>query len=219
MAQVIRPNSPNSTSFRTIHIFISNAMLMLMTFSAIVYTVAAAPPPSETRQNLRGNVMSASSPREVELVVDFSSMNSSMFDETNNMSGSLQNSSNGSAGQLESEWGFPHHPLRRALVCHAVFGHHHKFLRRACFFAGFVEVSPNSSVDFTNNATHLDSAAVDDIENHLVATFGNEANATNIELTSEWGIPQHPIRRAMVCHAVFGPNHRFLRRACWWSGR
>merc|ERR1712226_676161 len=130
----------NSNSFRTIHIVISNAMLMVMTFSAIVYTVAAAPPPSETRQNLRGNVVSASAPREVEFVVDFSSMNSSMFDETNNMSGSLQNSSNGSADELESEWGIPHHPVGRAMVCHAVFGPHHRFLRRACFFSGFVEV-------------------------------------------------------------------------------
>merc|ERR1719428_2714954 len=144
-----------------------------------------------------------------------------MFDETENTSGSLQNSSNDNAGELESEWhhwGIPHHPIRRALVCHAVFGHHHRFLRRACWFAGFIEVSENSSVDFDNNATHLDSAALDDIENHLVETFGNETNASNVELTSEWGIPHHPIRRAMVCHAVFGPHHRFLRRACWFAG-
>merc|ERR1712032_92966 len=195
---------------------------MVITFSAIAYTVGADSAASQTRANLRGNNVSASVPREVEFVFDFSAMNSSMFDETENTNGSLQNSFNESAGELESEWhhwSIPHHPIRRALICHAVFGHHHRFLRRACWFSGFVEVLPNSSVDFDNNATHLDSAAVDDIENHLVATFGNETSASNVELTSEWGIPHHPIRRAMVCHAVFGPNRRFLRRACWWSGR
>merc|ERR1712039_1083549 len=41
---------------------------------------------------------------------------------------------------------------------------------------------------------------------------------SSVELASAWGIPNHPIRRAMVCHAVFGPGHRFLRRACWLSG-
>jgi len=219
LAQAFRSNSPSGKSFCTGQIVISNAMLMVMTLSAIAYTVGAASPPSEPRPNLRGNGVSASAPREVEFVVDLSSMNSSMFDETNNMSGSLQNSSSGSAGELESEWGIPNHPLRRALVCHAVFGPNHRFLRKACLFAGFVEVLPSSSADLNNNATLLDSAAVDDIEKTLVATFGNESNASNIELTSEWGIPHHPIRRAMVCHAVFGAHHRFMRRACWWSGR
>merc|ERR1711865_1054398 len=90
-------------------------------------------------------------------------------------------------------------------VCHAVFGPQHRFLRRACFFSGFVEVLPNSSVDLNNNTTPLDSAEEDDIEKSLVATFGNETNATNLELTSAWwGVPHHPIRRAMVCHAVLG---------------
>merc|ERR1719235_2107138 len=145
-------------------------------------------------------------------------MNSSMFDETNTTNGSLQNSSSGIAGELESEWGIPHHPVRRALVCHAVFGPHHRFLRRACWLAGFVETLPNSSLD-VNDTNALDSAEVDDIETGLLAAFGNETNASNTELTSAWGIPHHPIRRALVCHAVFGPHHRFLRRACWWSGR
>jgi len=226
VAQAIRPNSLNSNSCHTALIVISNAMLKVITLSTIAYTIGADSPLSEPRPNLRGNVVSASVLREVEFVVDFSSINSSMFDETDNTTSLLQNTSNDSAGELESEWhhhhqhwGIPHHPIRRALVCHAVFGHHHRFLRRACWFAGFIEVSANSSIDFDNNATHLDSAALDDIENHLVATFGNETNASNVELTSEWGIPHHPIRRAMVCHAVFGPHHRFLRRACWWSGR
>merc|ERR1711920_1128862 len=150
----------------------------------------------EPRSNLRGNVVSASAPREVEFVFDFSSMNSSMFDETNNTRGSLENSSNGSADELESEWhhhhhfGIPHHPIRRAMVCHAVFGHHHRFLRRACWFAGFVEVLPNSThVDFHSNTTTLDSAEVDDIEKILVATFGNNTNTSDTELTSAWGIP------------------------------
>merc|ERR1712087_442442 len=129
------------------------------------------------------------------------------------------NETNASDTELTSAWGIPHHPLRRALVCHAVFGPHHRFLRRACWFAGFVEVLPNSSVDLNDNTTALESAEVDDIEASLVATFGNATNASNIELTSAWGIPHHPIRRALVCRAVFGPHHRFLRRACWWSGR
>merc|ERR1712029_950694 len=111
MAQAIRPNRPNSNSFRTIHIVISNAMLVVITLSAIAYTVGADPPPSEPRPSLRGNVVAASAPREVEFVVDFSSMNSSMFDETNNTSGALQNSSNDNADELESEWGIPHHPI------------------------------------------------------------------------------------------------------------
>merc|ERR1711862_896317 len=153
----------------------------------------------------------------IELVVDFSSMNSSTF-ETDTTNDSLQNSSNGITGELGSEWGIPHHPLRRALVCRAVFGPHHRFLRRACWFAGFVEGLPTSTVDLNNNVV-LDSAEVDDIEKNLAATFGNGTNASNVELTSAWGIPHHPIRRALVCHAVFGPQHRFLRRACWWSGR
>merc|ERR1711920_970962 len=114
-------------------------------------------------------------------------MNSSMFDETNATSGLLQNRSTGSADELDSEWGIPHRPVRRALVCHAVLGPHHRFLRRACWFAGFVEVLPNTSVDLNDNTT-LDSAEVDDLENSLVTTFGNETNASNIELTSAWGI-------------------------------
>merc|ERR1719221_2485823 len=74
-------------------------------------------------------------------------MNSSIFDETNTMNGWPQNSSSDNAGELESEWGIPHHPVRRALVCHAVFGPHHRFLRRACWFAGFVEVLPTSILE------------------------------------------------------------------------
>ena len=195
-------------------------MLMVTTFSAIAYTIGAASAPSELRPNLRGNNVSSSPPREIEFVVDFSSMNSSMFDETNNVAGLLQNDSSDSAGELESEWGIPHHPVGRAMVCHAVFGPQHRFLRRACFFSGFVEVLPNSSADLNNNTTPLDSAEEDDIEKSLVATFGNETNASNLELTSAWwGVPHHPIARAMVCHAVFGPHHRFLRRACFWNGR
>merc|ERR1712157_586215 len=46
----------------------------------------------------------------------------------------------------------------------------------------------------------------------------NETNESSAQLASAWGIPNHPMRRAMVCHAVFGPGHRFLRRACWLSG-
>merc|ERR1712137_1228129 len=154
------------------------------------------------------------------LTIDFSSMNSSIFDETNATTGLLQNSSTGSANELDSEWGIPHRPVRRALVCHAVFGPHHRFLRRACWLAGFVDVLPNSSVDLNDNNTALDAAEVDDIETGLVAAFGNETDASNAELTGAWwGVPHRPIRRALVCHAVFVPHHRFLRRACWWSGR
>merc|ERR1711920_1215596 len=160
-------------------------------------------------------------PHELQLVIDFSSMNSSMFDETHETMDLIQNISNASADELQSEWGIPHPAriVRRALVCHAVFGPQHQFLRNACVVSGILEVSPNSSVDLSNNVTHLDSDAVDDIEKSLVTMFGNESNASGAELTSAWGIPHHPIRRALVCHAVFGPHHRFLRRACWWAGR
>ena len=197
-------------------------MLSVRMLRAIACLVGAASASSEPRPNLRGNNVSAVAPREVELVIEFSSMNSSMFDEIHDTNDSLQNSSSDSAGELQSEWGIhPARIVRRALVCHAVFGPQHRFLRNACVVNGILEVAPNSSADLNNNAniTHLDSAAVDAIEKSLVATFGNESNASNVELTSESGIPHHPIRRALVCHAVFGHHHQFMRRACWFAGR
>merc|ERR1719291_1562850 len=165
---------------------------MVITLSAIAYMVGAgSPPSSESRSNLRGNVVSASAPREVEFVFDFSSMNSSMFDETNDTRGSLENSSNDSTDELESEWhqhwGIPHHPIRRAMVCHAVFGHHHRFLRRACWFAGFVEVSPNVATKwFSMSSTAAESRWVALLSKSTLE-FGNETSASNVELTSERG--------------------------------
>merc|ERR1712217_347689 len=206
----------------TIQVVMSRAMLSVRMLSAIACVVGGASASSEPRPNLRGNNVSAVAPREVELVIDFSSMNSSMFDEINDTNDSLQNSSSDSAGELQSEWGIhPARIVRRALVCHAVFGPQHRFLRNACVVNGILEVTPNSSADLNNNTniTHLDSVAVDAIEKSLVATFGNESTASNVELTSEWGIPHHPIRRALVCHAVFGHHHQFMRRACWFAGR
>merc|ERR1712039_859881 len=205
-----------------IQVVISSAMSSVRMLSAIAYVVGAASASSEPRPNLRGNNVSAVAPREVELVIDFSSMNSSMCDEINDTNDSLQNSSSDSAGELQSEGGIhPARIVRRALVCHAVFGPQHRFLRNACVVNGILEESPNSSADFISdtNTTHPDSAAVDAIEKSLVATFGNESTASNVELTSEWGIPHHPIRRALVCHAVFGHHHQFKRRACWFAGR
>merc|ERR1711948_102457 len=125
-----------------------------------------------------------------------------------NLAATFGDETNSSNVELTSEWGIPHHPLRRALVCHAVFGPHHRFLRRACWFAGFVEGLPTSSVDLNNN-TVLDSADVDAIEKNLAATFGDETNSSNVELMSAWAFAHHPIRRALVRHAVFGPHHRF----------
>merc|ERR1712203_378223 len=129
------------------------------------------------------------------------------FDEINDTNDSLQNSASDSAGELQSEWGIhPARIVRRALVCHAVFGPQHRFLRNACVVNGILEVAPNSSADLNNNAniTHLDSAAVDAIEKSLVATFGNVSNADAVELTSEWGIPHHPIRPQgmLVCWSL-----------------
>merc|ERR1712113_272168 len=96
-------DSPSGKSFCRINIVISNVMLMVRVFNAIVCIVGAASSPFELRPNLRGNNLSTSALHEIEFVADLSSMNSSMFDETRNTNGSLQNSSSGIAGELESE--------------------------------------------------------------------------------------------------------------------
>merc|ERR1711920_373661 len=127
---------------------------------------------------------------------------------------SLQNETNESSVQLASAWGIPNHPIRRAMVCHAVFGPGHRFLRRACWLSGFVQ----TSAGMNNSNASLSMSELDEVDKSLGYSVISASNASE-ELTSQWGIPHHPIARAMVCHAVFGPNHRFLRRACWWSGR
>merc|ERR1712157_281664 len=133
-----------------------------------------------------------------QVVLDLASLNRSQLQEANSSMESLLSSQNGTNQRsvgLASAWGIPNHPIRRAMVCHAVFGPGHRFLRRACWLSGFLQMSAGM------NNSHA-------------------SNASEGELTSQWwGIPNHPIARAMVCHAVFGPTHQFLRRACWWSGR
>merc|ERR1712048_333506 len=42
--------------------------------------------------------------------------------------------------------------------------------------------------------------------------FANEWNDTAPLVTSQWGIPNHPIARHFMCRAVFDASHRFLRR-------
>merc|ERR1712113_578233 len=128
---------------------------------------------------------------------------------------SSQNKTNESSVQLASAWGIPNHPIRRAMVCHAVFGPGHRFLRRACWLSGFVQ----TSAGMNNSNASLDISELDEVDKSLGYSVSNASNASDDELTSQCGISHHPIARAMVCHAVFGPNHRFLRRACWWSGR
>merc|ERR1712190_408949 len=86
---------------------------------------------------------------------------------------------------------------------------------QACWLSGFVQ----TSVGMNDSNASLDLSELDEVDKSLGNSVSNASNASEDELTSQWGIPHHPIARAMVCHAVFGPTHRFLRRACWWSGR
>jgi len=154
-----------------------------------------------------------------QVVLDLASLNRSQMQEASSSMESLlsssQNETNESSVQLAAAWGIPNHPIRRAMVCHAVFGAGHRFLRRACWLSGFVQ----TSAGMNNSNASLDISELDEVDKSLGYSVSNASNASDDELTSQWGIPHHPIARAMVCHAVFGPNHRFLRRACWWSGR
>ena len=153
-----------------------------------------------------------------QVVLDLASLNRSQLQEANSSMESWlssQNETNESSVPLAAAWGIPNHPIRRAMVCHAVFGAGHRFLRRACWLSGFVQ----TSAGMNNSNASLDVSELDEVDKSLGYSVSNASNASEDELTSQWGIPHHPIARAMVCHAVFGPNHRFLRRACWWSGR
>ena len=153
-----------------------------------------------------------------QVVLDLASLNRSQLQEANSSMESWlssPNETNESSVQLAAAWGIPNHPIRRAMVCHAVFGAGHRFLRRACWLSGFVQ----TSAGMNNSNASLDISELDEVDKSLGYSVSNASNASEDELTSQWGIPHHPIARAMVCHAVFGPTHRFLRRACWWSGR
>merc|ERR1712113_752431 len=153
-----------------------------------------------------------------EVVLDLASLNRSQLQDSSSMESLLsssQNKTNESSVQLAAAWGIPNHPIRRAMVCHAVFGAGHRFLRRACWLSGFVQ----TSAGMNNSNGSLDISELDEVDKSLGASVSNVSNASEDELTSQWGIPGFPILRAMVCHAVFGPTHSILRSLCWWSGR
>merc|ERR1712061_385604 len=85
--------------------------------------------------------------------------------------------------------GIPNHPIRRAMVCHAVFGPGHRFLRRACWLSGFVQ----TSAGMNNSNASLDVSELDEVDKSLGYSVSNASNASEDELTSQWwGIPNHP---------------------------
>merc|ERR1712190_718434 len=136
-----------------------------------------------------------------QVVLDLASLNRSQLREANSSMESLlssQNETNESSLQLASAWGIPNHPIRRAMVCHAVFGPGHRFLRRACWLSGFVQ----TSVGMNDSNASLDLSELDEVDKSLGNSVSNASSASEDELTSQWGIPHHPIARAMVCHAV-----------------
>merc|ERR1712151_331687 len=68
----------------------------------------------------------------------------------------------------------------------------------ACWMGGFVQ----TSVGMNDSNASLDLSELDEVDKSLGYSVSNASNASEDELTSQWGIPHHPIARAMVCHAV-----------------
>merc|ERR1719333_1451658 len=133
-----------------------------------------------------------------QVLLDLASINRSQLQEANSSMESmlsLQNETNESSAELSSAWGIPNHPIRRAMVCHAVFGPGHRFLRRACWLSGI----PQTSAGMNNSNASLDISELDEVDKSLGYSVSNASNASDDELTSQWGIPHHPIARAMVC--------------------
>jgi len=119
--------------------------------------------------------------------------------------------------KMTSQWGIPRHPIARHYLCKAVFGPNHRFLRRACWWAGSSQSAMVLIDEDVNETTLLDVLShMEQFEN--ASDLSEESNDTAPVLTSEWGIPKHPIARHYLCKAVFGKDHRFLRHACWWAG-
>jgi len=158
---------------------------------------------------------------------DMNSTSLSHLPELQQMQEVVENSSgfanewNDTAPLVTSQWGIPNHPIARHFMCRAVFDASHRFLRRACWWAGgaFVATADEEDMDETNSS-HLvtEFQQVQEIVGSSDG-FAEDRNDSAPVLTSQWGIPKHPIARHYVCKAVFGANHRFLRRACWWAGR
>merc|ERR1711979_176005 len=131
-----------------------------------------------------------------QVVLDLASLNRSQLQEANSSMESWlssPNETNESSVQLAAAWGIPNHPIRRAMVCHAVFGPGHRFLRRACWLTGFVQ----RSAGMGNSNASLDISELDEVDKSLGYSVSNASNASEDELTSQWGIPSHPIARAM----------------------
>jgi hypothetical protein len=122
--------------------------------------------------------------------------------------------------KVTSQWGIPRHPIARHYLCKAVFGPNHRFLRRACWWAGSSQSTMFLIDEDVNQTTLLDVLShMDQSENDNNASdLPEESNDTTPVLSSEWGVPKHPIARHYLCKAVFGKDHRFLRHACWWAG-
>jgi len=121
---------------------------------------------------------------------------------------------------MTSQWGIPRHPIGRHYLCKAIFGPNHRFLRRACWWSGSSQSTMLLIDEDVNETTLFDVVShMDQIEaNSSASDLPEESSNTTAALTSEWGIPEHPIGRHYLCKAVFGRDHRFLRHACWWAG-
>jgi hypothetical protein len=162
------------------------------------------------------------------LLVDEDLNESQLFDALSQMqqtggvenASGLEEASDAVSPQLSSQWGIPNHPIARHYVCKAIFGKDHRFLRRACWWAGATQSTVflvDEDLNYTS-LSHVLSQMQQAAESRNASNISEESSLSAPTLTNQWGIPKHPIARHYVCKAIFGSGHRFLRHACWWAG-
>lgn len=127
---------------------------------------------------------------------------------------------NGTDAPLTNESDTPEQPTARHYLCRTVFGQDHRFLRKACSWAGsaqpttFLFNEDMNETDLFQFFSHMQTAEGTGDGTELA----EEVNDTTPVLTYEWDIPDHAPALHYLCKAVFDSGHRFVHRACWQAG-